>query len=111
MCDLPSTIKYPSSSSNLFPSEPKIQGYLELMLRCNRELPEALMMMIPEAYKDSTRSLAAGDHHTPPMLLTTDRELRCASDFRAPWVQDNDSGDVKDFYECRGGQGLRLALC
>lgn len=81
------------------------------MLRCNRELPEALMMMIPEAYKDSTRSLAAGDHHTPPMLLTTDRELRCASDFRAPWVQDNDSGDVKDFYECRGGQGLRLALC
>ncbi|CAK9051218.1 Ferredoxin-dependent glutamate synthase (Fd-GOGAT) [Durusdinium trenchii] len=77
--------------------------YLELMLRCNRELPEALMMMIPEAYKDSTRSLAAGDHHTPPMLLTTDRELRCASDFRAPWVQDNDSGDVKDFYECRGG--------
>ncbi|CAK9093466.1 unnamed protein product [Durusdinium trenchii] len=81
--------------------------YLELMLRCNRELPEALMMMIPEAYKDSTRSLAAGDHHTPPMLLTTDRELRCASDFRAPWVQDNDSGDVKDFYECRGGQGLR----
>ncbi|CAE7769716.1 gltB [Symbiodinium sp. CCMP2592] len=25
--------------------------YLELILRCNRELPEALMMMIPEAYK------------------------------------------------------------
>ena len=28
-----------------------MQGYLELILRCNRELPEALMMMIPEAYK------------------------------------------------------------
>ncbi|CAK9093820.1 unnamed protein product [Durusdinium trenchii] len=40
--------------------------YLELMLRCNRELPEALMMMIPEAYKD------------------------------------NDSGDIKDFYEYWG---------
>ena len=29
----------------------RASGYLELMLRCNRELPEALMMMIPEAYK------------------------------------------------------------
>jgi len=40
--------------------------YLELMLRCNRELPEALMMMIPEAY------------------------------------EDEDSGDVRDFYEYWG---------
>ncbi|CAJ1326969.1 unnamed protein product [Effrenium voratum] len=30
--------------------------YLELMLRCNRELPEALMMMIPEAHKAKASS-------------------------------------------------------
>eukprot|EP00933_Yihiella_yeosuensis_P041014 TRINITY_DN3544_c0_g1_i1.p1 TRINITY_DN3544_c0_g1~~TRINITY_DN3544_c0_g1_i1.p1 ORF type:complete len:1725 (+),score=405.92 TRINITY_DN3544_c0_g1_i1:71-5176(+) len=30
--------------------------YAELMLRCNREMPEALMMMVPAAYKDADGS-------------------------------------------------------
>merc|ERR1740117_2092289 len=27
-----------------------LDNYCEMMLRCNREIPEALMMMVPEAY-------------------------------------------------------------
>eukprot|EP00930_Biecheleria_cincta_P021586 TRINITY_DN15957_c0_g1_i1.p1 TRINITY_DN15957_c0_g1~~TRINITY_DN15957_c0_g1_i1.p1 ORF type:complete len:1716 (-),score=368.55 TRINITY_DN15957_c0_g1_i1:367-5295(-) len=36
--------------------------YVELLLRCNRELPESLMLMVPEAYKDARGE--AGDDAT-----------------------------------------------
>jgi len=35
--------------------------YVELMLRCNRELPEALMVMVPEAYKGDGDASASQD--------------------------------------------------
>mmetsp|Transcript_49864 Transcript_49864/g.116540 ORF Transcript_49864/g.116540 Transcript_49864/m.116540 type:complete len:1693 (-) Transcript_49864:120-5198(-) len=38
-----------------------LDGYLELMLRCNRKLPEALMTMVPQAYKDNKGMLPDND--------------------------------------------------
>mmetsp|Transcript_30634 Transcript_30634/g.55548 ORF Transcript_30634/g.55548 Transcript_30634/m.55548 type:complete len:1706 (-) Transcript_30634:57-5174(-) len=35
--------------------------YVELMLRCNREIPEALMMVVPEAYKDADGGVGEDD--------------------------------------------------
>eukprot|EP00931_Biecheleriopsis_adriatica_P031172 TRINITY_DN18303_c0_g3_i1.p1 TRINITY_DN18303_c0_g3~~TRINITY_DN18303_c0_g3_i1.p1 ORF type:complete len:1691 (+),score=416.08 TRINITY_DN18303_c0_g3_i1:63-5135(+) len=35
--------------------------YVELMLRCNREIPEALMTMVPEAYKDADGAVGDDD--------------------------------------------------
>jgi len=35
--------------------------YVELMLRCNREIPEALMTIVPEAYKDANGGVGDDD--------------------------------------------------